>query len=163
MQGFLKSTTSDADDDGAPVIKMKGATFQRCPPRTHGRCTHTLGTRMKKITIYKSLYWTLRPNFAISMAFGFDCAPGERTSSPFFAHSFHRTSTFHILHSCPSPPSHTGHVGVLQPPILRSHSTSPSLQGALPLAHFPNPYLTTPISLAHKSAGLPARAKYLHE
>jgi hypothetical protein len=61
--------------------------------------------KTKKITIYKSSYWTLGPTFAILMAFGFDCAPGERTSSPFFAHSSHRTS--HIPHPTllPFPPS----------------------------------------------------------
>ncbi len=30
---------------GHPVSKMKEATFQRRPPRTHGHCTHTLDTK----------------------------------------------------------------------------------------------------------------------
>jgi hypothetical protein len=33
------------DDDGSFVSKMKAATFQRRPPRIHGQCTHTLGTK----------------------------------------------------------------------------------------------------------------------
>jgi hypothetical protein len=37
----------DDDDDGYPVSKMKRATFQR-PPRAHGQCTHTLGTRNRE-------------------------------------------------------------------------------------------------------------------
>jgi hypothetical protein len=35
----------DDDDDGPFVSKMKAATFQRRPPRTHGQCTHNLGTK----------------------------------------------------------------------------------------------------------------------
>jgi hypothetical protein len=38
-------TTREDDDDGPFVSKMKAATFQRRPPRTHGQCTHTLGTK----------------------------------------------------------------------------------------------------------------------
>jgi len=40
--------TFDDDDDGPFGSKMKGATFQRRPPRTHGQCTHTLGTKNRE-------------------------------------------------------------------------------------------------------------------
>jgi hypothetical protein len=33
------------DDDGPFVSKMKAATFQYRPPRTHGQCAHTLDTK----------------------------------------------------------------------------------------------------------------------
>jgi hypothetical protein len=36
------------DDDGPFGQKMKGATFQCRPPRTHGQCTHTLGTKNRE-------------------------------------------------------------------------------------------------------------------
>jgi len=39
-------------DDGPFGSKMKGATFQRRPPRTHGQCTHTLGTKIEKHSKY---------------------------------------------------------------------------------------------------------------
>jgi len=35
----------DDDDDGPFASKMKAATFQRRPPRIHGQCIHTLGTK----------------------------------------------------------------------------------------------------------------------
>jgi hypothetical protein len=38
-------TTPEDDDDGPFVSKMKGAIFQRRPPRTHSQCKHTLGTK----------------------------------------------------------------------------------------------------------------------
>jgi hypothetical protein len=41
----MPTTREGDDDDGPPVSKTKGATFQRRPPRTHSQCTHTLGTK----------------------------------------------------------------------------------------------------------------------
>jgi hypothetical protein len=40
--------TFDDYDDGPFVSKMKGVTFQRRPPRAHGQCTHTLGTKKRE-------------------------------------------------------------------------------------------------------------------
>jgi hypothetical protein len=50
---------------------MKGATFQRRPPRTHSQCTHILGTKDKENNNLQDIsYWTLWPDFAIFVAFG---------------------------------------------------------------------------------------------
>ena len=46
--GGTRQYAVDDDDDGPFVSKMKGATFQRRHPRTHGQCTHTLGTENKR-------------------------------------------------------------------------------------------------------------------
>jgi hypothetical protein len=113
----------------------------------HTANTHPLYVPKEEITAYRSTCQTLIPAFPILVFLAFDCASGERTSSPFFAHSSHRTS--HIPYSALPPfPS----VGLLQPPTAQSHSTSPVLQAS----SFSRPLSYNTHLIRSPSAGLPA-------
>ena len=59
----------------APVSKMKGLTFKCRSPRTHGQCTRTLGTKHRKIAIYKCAYQSVWHFLAIFVGFAFPPLP----------------------------------------------------------------------------------------
>lgn len=140
---MLHPMTSLDNDDEA---RHQRITIQCRYPCTHCKCTTLLVPTMDKSY---DLQVFLLDSVACVCHFGgfwLFTVHQAKTSSSVFAHSPHRTS--HIPQSRPFLyHSARQNVGILHPPAPQSHSTSISLQKALPLVHFPNCSSHSPVEV----------------